>query len=269
MKNTKSILTAASILAVSSSHAAITMVAEYHLGETGSIGGTIGTASSSLIDSATGGTPSGAQDVNGVSGTATGTTVGASGVYAPGSTAYVDTNGTSGWYSTSPVMTTLPTDNFAFGIYARAASIQQRDIFTLGGTSGSFSIGMYNDGWAASSKNVSWIGGDNGVDSSFTANTWVHLALVRTSGVTAFYINGVQQGTTYAGAPVHETIHMAVNPGGGFYFDGQIDEARVVTFDAADAGAGNVNVLNALTVPEPSAALLGGLGMLALLRRRR
>jgi hypothetical protein len=248
-------------------HAAITMVAEYHLGETGSIGGTIGTATSTLIDSATGGTPSGAQTVNNVSGTPDNTTVGTSGAYASGSTAYLDTNGTSGWYGGD--MSTLPTDNFAFGIYARAASIQSSDIFTLGGSTGSFAISLATNGWAASSKNQSWIGGADGVSGSFTANTWVHLALVRTSGVTAFYINGVQQGTTYAVAPVHNTIHMAVNPGGTGYFDGQIDEARVVTFNAEDAGAGNINVLNALTIPEPSAALLGGLGMLCLLRRRR
>lgn len=247
-------------------HAAIVMVAEYRLGEAGSIGGTIG-ATSTLIDSATGGTPSGAQDVGNVAGNATGTSIATVGVSAPGSTAYVDTNGSSGWFGGN--MTTLPTDNFAFGIYARAASLQSnRDIFTLGST-GSFTLSMGANGWAASSKNTSWIGASDGVSGSFTANTWVHLALVRTSGVTAFYINGVQQGSTYTPAPVHGTIHMAVNPGGGSYFDGQIDEARVLTFNAADAGAGNVNVINALTVPEPSAALLGGLGMLSLLRRRR
>jgi hypothetical protein len=251
-------------------HAAIVMVAEYRLGEAGSIGGTIGTSSSTLIDSATGGAPSGTQNVNSVSGLVpSGTVIGTEGVYAPGSTHFLDTNGNSGWFSSTSVMSPLAPDNFAFGIYARAASLQQGDIFTLGGSNGSFSIGMNTNGWAASSRNVSWIGGNNGVSGSFTANQWVHLALVRTAGNTTFYINGVAQGSTFGGAPVHNFIHMAVNPGGTGYFDGQIDEARVLTFDAADAGVNNINVINALTIPEPSTALLSGLGILGLLRRRR
>ena len=42
---------------------------------------------------------------------------------------------------------------------------------------------------------------------------------------------------------------MAVKPGGTVYFDGLLDEARVVTFNAADAGTGDINVLKALTIP--------------------
>lgn len=46
-----------------------------------------------------------------------------------------------------------------------------------------------------------------------------------------------------------------------------------IRFDVGVNGAGNVwreiDVIGAATIPEPSAAILGGLGLLALLRRRR
>jgi hypothetical protein len=114
---------------------------------------------------------------------------------------------------------------------------------------------------------VAFIGGTNGVVGSFTANTWAHLALIRSGGITQFYINGVPQGATYAGAPTGNGLgHLAINPGAGSSFNGQIDELRLVTFTP---GESTTNILNALTIPEPSAALLGGLGALALLRRRR
>ncbi|MCU0797151.1 MAG: PEP-CTERM sorting domain-containing protein [Akkermansiaceae bacterium] len=79
-------------------------------------------------------------------------------------------------------------------------------------------------------------------------------------------INGVAQGT-YSGTPVHGAAHLSVAPGGATYFDGQMDEARVVTFTGGESTA---NILNTLTaVPEPSAMALGVLGALAVLRRRR
>lgn len=265
MKLNHSFLIAA-FCAVCSSQAAIVMVGEYHLGEAGSLG-----ANNRPLDSATVGTPSGSQNfANEINGSSA--LVGTSGVYAPGSTAYLDTSATGdvGWYDGSSGMATLPTDNFAFGIYASAANLgaAQGDVFSLGGGNGAFKISSGPNGWAASAHNVSWISAENGVVGSFTANQWVHLALVRTSGTTTFYINGVAQGT-YAGAPVHNSLHLSVDPGGAKYFDGLIDEARIVTFDAADAGAGNINVLNALAIPETSSSLLGAFGSLLLLRRQR
>ncbi len=280
----KSAATIASlVLAASSSHAATILVAHYQLGESGTV--TTGTALA-INDSSSLGTPSGLQNVGGSGGTfgtVSGVTTATVGVSAPGSTAYLDTSATAvaGVYSaTVPIgMTTLALDNFAFGIYARAANNNNTttgaigNIFTLGGAATSFRLQLNTGGWTAASGGTSTLstgGTQIGSTGTFTPNTWVHLALIRDGGVTAFYINGVQQGGTFAGAPVHDAIHLAVNPGGGTdanNFDGFLDEARVVTFDNAATTADVFAALNA--VPEPSAALLGGLGACFFLLRRR
>ncbi len=261
MKALKSLVIATSILAFSASaNAAISLFAEYHLGEIGSLGPT-----NLPLDSS----PALRNFINEISGANASVVTG--GTAAAGSTAYLSTagGGNEGWYA-SNLFTGLATDNFAFGVYAKASSLgsTQGDIFTLGGSNGSFKLSLANNGWAASAHNVAWIGGDEGVVGSFAADAWVHLALIRNSGTTTFFINGVAQGSTFGGAPIHDTAHVSVNPGGATYFDGGIDEARVVTFDT---GESTPNILNALQVPEPGSAalLVGGLAMMAGFRRRR
>jgi hypothetical protein len=242
---------------IGSAPAAITLFAEYHLGESGSLG-----ANNAPQDSS----GNGRNYANSISGGSAGT--GTSGVFAPGSTTYLDTtSGTNqGWYDAN--FATLPTDNFAFGIYVRAASNiagTQGDVFTTGGGNGAYKLSLSPNGWAASAHNVTWIGPANGVAASFTNDIWVHLAIIRSGGTTTFYINGTAQGSV-ANAPVNGSSHLSVNPGGSAYFDGHLDLARVLTFDA---GESSTNVMAALTaVPEPSTILLGVAGACLGLRRR-
>ncbi|WP_035615742.1 autotransporter-associated beta strand repeat-containing protein [Haloferula sp. BvORR071] len=225
-------------LLATASRAAVIPYAEYHLGEAGSLG------SSNKPQDATGNNRNFSDDINGGS-----ATVGSTDFHpnATGSTAYLDTSNTSindGWYSGN-MYSTLPTENFAFGIFARAsanASANQADIFTLGNVGGSHKISLENNGWSASAHNINWIAPPGGVTGSFTPNVWVHLAIIRTGGVSTFYIDGVAHGT-YNGSVAHASPHMSVSPGGGSYFDGQLDEARVVTFTPGETTA---NILAAL-----------------------
>jgi len=259
MKLTHSFLTTALVLGFAMPvGAAVTLVAEYHLGEADSLG------KNNLPKDSSGNGYDFKKQVNG-----NGASVGTSGVYAPGSTAYLDTSASTdeGWYANG-LLSSLQTENFAFGVYARASSLEgtQGDIFTVGGSNGSLKLSLANNGWAASAINKAWIGGDKGVSGSFTANTWVHLALIRTDGTTTFYIDGVAQSGTWSGTPVNDDAHISVNPGGSAFFDGNIDEARIVTFDS---GESTKNILNTLqNIPEPSSSTLLGLGVLALILRR-
>jgi hypothetical protein len=244
------------------SWASVTVYAEYHLGESGSLG-----ANNLPLDSS----GNGRNFVNEISGVSA--SVGSASFHpnASGSTAYLDTSGAGneGWYS-SGLFSGLQTDNFALGVFARSSSnaaANQGDIFTVGGSNGSIKLSLAGNGWAASAHNVAWIGQDSGVSGSFTADAWVHLALVRAGGTTTFYINGTPVSGTYAGVPVNDTPHLSVAPGGSSYFDGLMDEARVVTFTAGEPTS---NIINALQgVPEPSAALLAVLGLAVGLKRRR
>jgi autotransporter-associated beta strand protein len=233
----------ATLLCAATSDATIVPFAEYLLGEAGSLG-----ANNKPQDS-TGNSRHYSDDINGGSATTGNASFHPN---ATGSTAYLDTSGSGneGWYSGN-MFSSLPTDNFAFGVFARAAGMgeQNGDVFTLSGSSGAFKLSLEGNGWGASSHNVAWIGGDGGAAGSFQADTWVHLALVRSEGLTTFYIDGVAQGLPHGGLPVHGAPHMSVNPGGSSYFDGHIDEARVVTFSPGEPVADIITALQQGVVP--------------------
>ena len=255
------VLFVAASFATMPARASIITYAEYHLGEPGSLG-----ANNRPQDSS-GNAHHLTTDISGST-----ATTGALGFHpnAAGSTAYLDTTpaGNQGWYIPAARYATLPSDNFAFGVFARASALNSGDVFTVGGSTGSFKLSLAVNGWGASANNVAWISTASGNVGSFTADTWVHLALIRAGGQTTFYIDGVASSAPYGGTPVNDAPHIAVSPGGATYFNGWLDEARVVTFTPGESAANVINALQA--VPEPSTALLGLVGVLALrLRRKR
>ncbi|WP_367872012.1 autotransporter-associated beta strand repeat-containing protein [Luteolibacter sp. Populi] len=233
-------------LLATASRATIFPYAEYHLGEAGSLG-----ASNKPQDS-TGNN----HHIPNVAGgeSATVATTGLS-PNATGSTACLDTSNPAneGWYGEPNTYATLPTDNFAFGVFARAAAIgnpTRGDVFTLGDVAGSHKLSLEGTGWSSSAHNVDWIAPAGGVPGSFTPNTWVHLAIVRSAGVSTFYIDGVAHGT-FSGDAVHAAPHISVQPGGGEFgfFDGQLDEARIVTFTPGQSPESVIAALQGGVVP--------------------
>jgi hypothetical protein len=87
-------------------------------------------------------------------------------------------------------------------------------------------ITQYNNGhWLYNINGGSFIDGG-----AIVLNTWVHLAAVRNSGVTTFYVNGVAMGTT-TNAPTNKSYPMVIGAKGNpaEYFNGYLSQVRVVT----------------------------------------
>lgn len=82
-------------------------------------------------------------------------------------------------------------------------------------------------------------GADRITSTALSLNTWYHLALVRASGVTKMYLNGVQTGSSYTDA--NNYISNAVNIGAGYaasqQHTGLISNLRVVNGVAVYTGA--------------------------------
>ena len=216
----------------------VSLYAEYHLGEGGSLVGTGKLPQDSSVNGRHYTT-----DISGAN-----ATILTAGVTAPGSTAFLSTTDT-GW--TGDIYGNLPTNNFGVGVYVQAAEnseATQGDFFFLGEAGGGFGFALEFNGWSAGAHSISFIGPEGGA--GFTANTWVHLALIRANGVTTFYIDGVAQSNPYNGGPIHGTGYLGTSPDSPPAFDGFFDEARIVTFTP---GTPEGQILSALTgVPNSS-----------------
>ena len=85
-----------------------------------------------------------------------------------------------------------------------------------------------------------------------TANTWTHLALVRASGVSTLYVNGVATVTNATDGPLGPSGNFALGvppqtPTSQF-FTGYIDEVRVFTFAAGQFNTNDL-LVNQLNTP--------------------
>ncbi len=172
------------------------------------------------------------------------TTLLTSGLGADGSTAALRFNGLNqGFYGNGgDMMSVIGTDNFGVELWVRTPNIIQENydfIFSLTGDVGAATgpaIHLANGRWSASIPGYQWIGGspfDVGGGVPAVANVWTRLAVVRTSGVFRLYVNGVAHPQTTTAPPVGMNgFHMAVNPGGAVYFEGDLDEVRLFTFAA-------------------------------------
>lgn len=260
-------LTILSVSSLGQSHAAVTQIALWKLGESGSVSGSgfqiplvdsIGTANN-ITNFQNNGT-------NGV----TIVLPGSGG--APGSTSalsHTSTTTGSGWFGNSNAFSL--TDNWALQIWVNPQE-------TLAGNKVLMQSNNSANGLSVilnSSNNFAIAGGAGGVanitNSTVGANvgTWYQLQLIRHTGTNYLYINGSLAATgdstnnssqTSLIAPMFSFGQNGINGG----LNATYDEMAAWNFASTDSLASVV-----AAIPEPSVAIFGGLSILGLLRRRR
>jgi hypothetical protein len=146
-----------------------------------------------------------------------------------------------------------PENNVGVEVWVRTSNLAQinANVFGTGTNANGLNIAYEAAGargWSGAVANQAWVGDGVGT-ANYTANTWIHLALVRDNGTTTFYVNGLASGTS-AATPLNATQpRMAATFNNGIFFSGDVAEARIFTFDP---GQFNVSDLLYPGTPPPS-----------------
>jgi hypothetical protein len=148
-------------------------------------------------------------------------------------------NGTDGYVSTSSVLLTA-TDNWTMDAWINPATVPQvGTVMTNGYDDGiaradGYALGIGDGGGNSGNKLVGLFGGVAFIDSGYTfpavdpANPhWYHVAMVRSSGTTSFYVNGVQTPITFNGSPRVPTEFRIGAEHGTRFFNGLVDEVQL------------------------------------------
>ncbi|RYD46747.1 MAG: LamG domain-containing protein [Verrucomicrobiaceae bacterium] len=134
-----------------------------------------------------------------------------------------------------------------------------------GGVSG-WGVGLTN-----TDRSIFTTYGQNDLRSTSTTHTnnvWEHVAYTYNNGNIQVFRNGILVYSPVATAFNNETsatFAIGMDAGYASFFNGRIDEIQI--YDNAMTAANIVTA--ASTIPEPTAVVLGSIGLLGLLRRRR
>ena len=99
-----------------------------------------------------------------------------------------------------------------------------------GVTGNGYAFGLGNGAGSAGDKLQGLLPGVAWLDPGYTfsrANAWYHVVMQRISGVTKFYVNGIQTANTSALVPLTPTDFNIGSQTGLRYFNGSIDDVRI------------------------------------------
>jgi Concanavalin A-like lectin/glucanases superfamily len=173
------------------------------------------------------------------------------GVGAPRPSALsVGFNGVSDGFRANALITNA-TDNFGIELWARPTSAVGNSVLAYNGNTSTSGAGLFRFGsdYAVLYGGNALMNAPNSVD----LNQWTHLALVRASGTTTLYKNGVAIATTPIGPnPPAGGFSIGINPlVDGEFFSGNIDEVRVFTFAAGQFALSDLSFRASFSDPIP------------------
>jgi hypothetical protein len=146
----------------------------------------------------------------------------------------IATNLTSGQYFSTPSSTVFNfgTGNLTIECWFNMTSLSTDpwQVMMMRATPASWSTGWALFYQGTTNKIGFWLSGGTRIlsDTVVSRNTWVHIAVVRVSGILSMYVGGVLQTQTYASTPIDTTDAIRIGGDAGSYsFIGSLDEVRV------------------------------------------
>ncbi len=167
----------------------------------------------------------------GNNGTVNGATLGSDRNGNPNSAYYF--SGSQNITFTSPVLTA--TDNWSVVAWLNLSTLSQSSSavtvgYDNGSTGNGYQLGIASSNGGNGHDVYATFGGYTAFDSGYSfpaTNEWHHVALVRKSGVTQFYVDGFRTPNTSTRTPITPTALIIGSVVGSRYFQGAIDEVRI------------------------------------------
>ncbi|MEK7624909.1 MAG: LamG domain-containing protein [Patescibacteria group bacterium] len=143
-------------------------------------------------------------------------------------------DGTSGRIN-DPSPPTVATNNWTMSAWMNPANLSQIGLAVSNGldngaTGNGYAFGVGDGAGGAGSKLQGLFPGVAWFDPGYTfprANAWYHVVMQRVSGVTKFYVNGIQTANTSATTPLTPTDFNIGSQTGVRYFNGSLDDVRI------------------------------------------
>ncbi len=139
-------------------------------------------------------------------------------------------DGVNDFISTSNVASTQ-TDNWTLSAWVKPAAISSDVIVVQNGGDGGgvpcngYSLGLNNLAVTGYHPCVAFL---NSGSVASQANQWMHLTMVRQSGVTKFYLNAVQAPNTFTTSPINPAGVITIGSASGIrFFNGSIDDIKI------------------------------------------